>query len=293
MDHLALCCLIGLSIILINSSTTYATPVIFNDSLESSGLWESGSTDLIPTPSISSFLNESIMSTSIDGEKHAKPFFNQMVDVLEENLLLIIVITTLLLLVFTIICSAAILSCRRKVSTYYPCAFPSKMYVDERDKTGGERFFNEVPEKTNTSSSEEPLNSAKQLQEDIMLATKNLRIPVKTSWREKNEKVEDQKTDDEENPQSEKSQEESFGLQEDKTTNQSVVEDSVEKSSPSWSQDSIPVCDMEKTDPSDSGPPDESKNPSGPENSEIQDDMNKLEVETSGLPFISEEKTAF
>ncbi|XP_051551387.1 transmembrane protein 119-like [Myxocyprinus asiaticus] len=288
MDHTVLCCLTGLSIILINSSGAYATPVIFNDSLEGSGQWESRSTDLIPTPSISSFLNESIMSTSINGEKHTKPLLNQVVDFLKKNLLLIVVITTLILAVFIIICLAAFLSRRRKVSTYYPCAFPSKMYVDERDKNGGARFFNEVPEKTNTSSSEEPLNSAKQLQEDIMLATKNLRTPAKAPWRERNEKVEDQKTDDEENPQSDKSHEENYSLQEDKNRNQSVVEDFVEKS-----QDSVPVCDMEKTDPSGSGPPDESKHPSGPENSEIQDNMNKQEVDTSGSPFISEEKTAF
>lgn len=293
MDHSALHCLIGLSVILLTRLPTYATPVIFNDSLEGSGQWDSGSTDLTPTPTISSF-NESVKSTSIDGEKHSKSFLDQLVDFLQENHLPIIVITTLLFLIITILCSAAILSRRRKVSTYYPCAFPSKMYVDEQDKNGGARFFSEVPEKANTSSSEEPVNSARQLQEDIMLATKNLRTPIKTPWKEKNEVAEDQKhAEDEGSAQCDKSQEESCGSLENKTTNQSAVEDTVEKSCPIRSQDSIPMCDMEKTDPTDSGPPEESKHSSGPENSEIQEDTDKQDVATSGSSFISEEKTAF
>ncbi|XP_043095828.1 transmembrane protein 119b [Puntigrus tetrazona] len=293
MDHSALHCLIGLYVILLTRLPTYATPVIFNDSSEGSGQWDSESTGLTPTPTISSF-NESVKSTSIDGEKNSKSFLDQLVDFLRENHLPIIVIATLLFLIITILCSAAILSRRRKVSTYYPCAFPSKMYVDERDKTGGERFFSEVPEKANTSSSEEPVNTARQLQEDIMLATKNLRTPIKTTWKEKNEAAEDQKqAEDEGSAQCDKSQVESCGELEDKTTNQSTVEDTVEKSCPNRSQDSIPAFEMEKTDPSDSGPPEESKHSSGPENSEIQKDTNKQDVATSGSPFISEEKTAF
>lgn len=291
MEHSSICLFVGLSIILLNSSIIESTPVIFNDSLESSGQWESGSSELLPTPSTSTFLNISVLSTSIDGEKQTKPFINQVVDFFQENFLLVVVITTLLLLVFTIICSAAILSRSRKVSAYYPCAFPSKMYVDERDKTGGARVFNDVPENVNPSSSEEPLNSAKQLQEDIMLATKNLRTPVKTPWREKNEAAEDQKpADDVESLQGDMSQKESSGLLEDKTTCQSVVEDSVENINPSTSQDSVPLSDMEKSDPSDSGPPEESKHSSEPE---IREDMNKQDVVHSGTSVISEEKTAF
>lgn len=291
MDHSALCCLIGLSIILLNSSVTKATPVIFNDSLESSGQSESGSIELFHSSSNSSFLIESDQS-SVDEEKHNnKSLLNQMVDFLQENLLLIVVITTLLLIFFIIICSAAILSRRRKVSAYYPCAFPSKMYVDERDKTGGARLFNEVPENANAGTIEEPLNSAKQLQEDIMLATKNLRTPVKTPWREKNETIEDEKPkDDEESPQGERSEEDNSVLQKGKTTHESLVEDSAENRNPSGSQDSVPVSDMEKNDPSESGPPEESKHPSEPE---IQEDMNKQEVVTSGTSVIIEEKTAF
>ncbi len=93
--------------------------------------------------------------------------------------------------------------------------------------------------------------------------------------------------------QRDNSQEESCSSLENKTTNQSAVEDTVEKSCPSRSQDTIPACDMEKTDPTDSGPPEESKHSSGPENSEIQEDTDKQDVATSGSPFISEEKTAF
>lgn len=165
------------------------------------------------------------------------------------------------------------------------------MYVDERDKTGGARFFNDVPENVNTISNEEPLNSAKQLQEDIMLATKNLRTPVKTPWRDKNETEKDQKpANDVESPQCDLSQKESSGVPEDKTACQSVVEDFVENSNPCTSQDSVPVSDMEKSDPSDSRPPEESKHSSGPE---IRENMNKQDVVNSGTSVISEEKTAF
>lgn len=294
MDHSALRCLIGLSIVLLTKKYSNATPVILNDSWEGSGQWYSTIIDVDFTPSIPSFLNDSVKSSSIDGDKQTKPFWNQAADFLKENHLPIIVITTLILLIFTILCSAAILSRRRKVSTYYPCAFPSKMYVDEQDKAGGGRFFSEVPEKTNTSPSEEPVNSARQLQEDIMMATKNLRTPLKSPRKEKSEEAEAQKpAKEEESPLCELSQEESCGLLEENITNESVVDDPVEKISPSRSQDDVPSCDMEKTDLSDSGPPDESKHPSGLENSEIQEDTNKQEVTTSGSPFISEEKTAF
>ncbi len=127
-----------------------------------------------------------------------------------------------------------------------------------------------------------------------MLATKNLRTPIKTPWKEKNEVTDDQKhTEDEGSAQCDNSQEESCSSLENKTTNQSAVEDTVEKSCPSRSQDTIPACDMEKTDPMDSGPPEESKHSSGPENSEIQEDTDKQMFATSGSPFISEEKQHF
>ncbi|TRY83611.1 hypothetical protein DNTS_022094, partial [Danionella cerebrum] len=281
MDHSALCSVFGLSIILLTRHAVNATPVILNDSVEGSGQWESEIRELTPTPSNPSFLNESVKSTS-------KPFLNQVVDFLQQNYLPIIVISTLVLLTMTVLCSAAILSRRRKVSTYYPCAFPSKMYVDERDKTGGGHLFSEVPEKTMGICSEEPVNSAKQLQEDIMLATKNLRTPVKSPWKDKDETSKEQKPANDEE-QAKRIQEKNWDSPEDNATKES----SVEKISPNRSQDSLSSSGMEKTDPEESGPPEESKHPSSLENLKIQEDTLKQEAANSGSAFISEEKTAF
>ncbi|XP_026153084.1 transmembrane protein 119b [Mastacembelus armatus] len=107
-------------------------------------------------------------------------FLGQVVKFLEENKLLIFVSATFTLLVFLIISGAIFMSRRRKVNAYYPSSFPSKMYVDHRDKTGGTKLFNEVPEKPAPEQESEPVDSHKQLQVDIMRAAKSLRTPNKS-----------------------------------------------------------------------------------------------------------------
>ncbi|XP_059214615.1 LOW QUALITY PROTEIN: transmembrane protein 119b, partial [Centropristis striata] len=168
--------LIGLCVVFCISSSL-ATPLPFDSLLE-------GSTDEEELGNFTSSVPTSNFSfeyqTTPAGPTHVEPdFLNEVVRFLEENKLLILVAGSFILLVFLIICGAVIMSRRRKVNAYYPSSYPSKMYVDHRDKTGGAKLFNEVPEKPAPEQESEPVDSHKQLQADIMRAAKRLRTPNK------------------------------------------------------------------------------------------------------------------
>ncbi|XP_031133786.1 transmembrane protein 119b [Sander lucioperca] len=168
--------LIGLCVVFCISSSL-ATPLPFYSSLEGSTDEEelSNFTSSLPTSNLSSEYQ-----TTPVGPTHVETdFLNQVVDFLEENMLLILVAGSFILLLFLIICGSIIMSRRRKVNAYYPSSYPSKMYVDHRDKNGGAKLFNEVPEKHAPEQESEPVDSHKQLQADIMRATKRLRTPNK------------------------------------------------------------------------------------------------------------------
>ncbi|XP_037607802.1 transmembrane protein 119b [Sebastes umbrosus] len=169
--------LIGLCVVFCIGSSS-ATPRPFYGLLE-------GSTDEEELTILTSSLPTSNISTEYQttpaGPTHVETdFLNRVVDFLEENMLLILVAGSFVLLVFLIICGAIVMSRRRKVNAYYPSSFPSKMYVDDRDKTGGAKLFNEVPEKAVPEQESEPVDSHKQLQADIMRAAKRLRTPNKS-----------------------------------------------------------------------------------------------------------------
>ncbi|XP_071321717.1 transmembrane protein 119b [Trachinotus anak] len=159
-------------------SSSLATPLPFYSSLEGSTDEEEFSNLTYSLPTSHPF---SEYQTSPVGPTHVETdLLSQVVSFLKENMLLILVAATFILLVFLIICGAIFMSRRRKVNAYYPCSFPSKMYVDHRDKTGGAKPFNEVPEKPAPEQESEPVDSHKQLQADIMRAAKSLRTPNKS-----------------------------------------------------------------------------------------------------------------
>lgn len=168
--------LIGLCVVLCISSSS-ATPLPFYSFLEGSTDEEelSNSTSFLPTSNISS----EYQTTPVSPTHVETDFLSHVVNFLEENTLLILVAGSFILLVFLVICGAIFMSRRRKVNAYYPSSFPSKMYVDHRDKTGGTKPFNEVPEKPAPEQQSEPVDSHKQLQADIMRAAKSLRTPNK------------------------------------------------------------------------------------------------------------------
>lgn len=169
--------LIGLSAVFCISSTL-ATPLHFYSSLEGSTDEEEPNnfTSSLPTNNLfSDYQTTPVGPTHVDAD-----FLSQVVNFLQENMLLILVASTFILVVFLIICGAIFMSRRRKVNAYYPSSFPSKMYVDHRDKTGGAKPFNEVPEKAAPEQESEPVDSHKQLQVDIMRAAKSLRTPNKS-----------------------------------------------------------------------------------------------------------------
>ncbi|XP_068430925.1 transmembrane protein 119b [Clinocottus analis] len=183
-------------------SGSFATPLSLYSIVEGSTDEEDLSilTSSLPTSNISSEYQ-----TTPVGPTHVETdFLNGVVDFLEENMLLILVAGSFILLVFLLVCGAIVMSRRRKVNAYYPSSFPSKMYVDHRDKTGGAKLFNEVPEKPAPEQESEPVDSHKQLQADIMMAAKRLRTPNKcvdaAEGRDPSQKVADHSPEDSSHP---------------------------------------------------------------------------------------------
>lgn len=170
--------LIGLSAVFcIGVSSLLATPLPLYTSIEGS-TDEEELTNLTQVLHVSNSSNQATPPSPVQVETD---FLSQAVSFLEENMLLILVSCSLIILTFLIVCGAVVMSHRRKVNAYYPSSFPSRMYVDQRDKAGGAKLFNEVPEKAAPEQQAEPLDSHKELQAAIMKAAKNLRTPSKAA----------------------------------------------------------------------------------------------------------------
>lgn len=158
-------------------SSISATPLPFYTFLEgSSGGEELGnSTDLLRGANVSSDFR-----TAPTGPAPVETdLLSDAVSFLRENMLLVIVSSVFILLLFLIVCGALFMSRRHTVNAYYPSSFPSKLYVDRRDKTGGAKPFNEVPEQPAPEQQPQQVDFHKQLQADIMRAARSLRTPSK------------------------------------------------------------------------------------------------------------------
>ncbi|CAL8321108.1 unnamed protein product [Lota lota] len=103
----------------------------------------------------------------------------QFVEFLQSNLLYIFAGASVALFVLLIVCIAVILKRKLRINAYYPCSFPSKMYVEQTDKAGGVKRFDQVPQKASGGQQSEPVDSSQRLQQDIMRAAKGLRTPNK------------------------------------------------------------------------------------------------------------------
>uniref|UniRef100_A0A1A7WS29 Transmembrane protein 119b n=1 Tax=Iconisemion striatum TaxID=60296 RepID=A0A1A7WS29_9TELE len=170
LHHIGLCVAFYISRSLATPLPLYISLEGSTDEEEISYINTSVSTRIIPTE---------YQTTPANPAQEESDFPKQLMAILGENMLLILVANSLVFLAFLIICGAVCMSRRHKVNSYYPSSFPSKMYVDHTDKTGGAKPFNEVQERASPEQDHEPVDSHKQLQAEIMRAASSLRTPNK------------------------------------------------------------------------------------------------------------------
>ncbi|KAJ8261041.1 hypothetical protein COCON_G00167640, partial [Conger conger] len=167
-----------------------ATPLPFSIATENSG--DQDLEMLVTTPSAtSSYADMAPLHTTPRVLTHSpvQPsdstavehfLLTQMRSFLQDNLVLVLLVSSLMAGGIFLVCCASAVSRQRKFAAYYPASFPATCYVDQSDKAGGEPAFRQVPNRSPDTLAPEPRDSAHQLQQEILTATRKLRTPTKT-----------------------------------------------------------------------------------------------------------------
>ncbi|XP_038675631.1 transmembrane protein 119b [Scyliorhinus canicula] len=149
------------------------------NSAESSGSLESdtSATDVSFTSTETSTFISSTNSIITNEPTTSKPVTvaAAIMDFIQQHMNLIIIAGVLLILLIVIVCTVILVKQNYNASAYYPSSYPKKKYVDEQDRGGSAKTFNEIPEKVNEESKEDGGSSSEQLQADIRTATHNLK----------------------------------------------------------------------------------------------------------------------
>ncbi|XP_078083442.1 uncharacterized protein LOC144502905 [Mustelus asterias] len=164
----------------VSSSTTFGS--IASNSAESSGALDTDSSTTTDVSFTSTEISTVISSTNSIFSSEAPATTSPpiligaaIIKFIQQHLSLIIIGGILLILLIVIVCTVVLVKQNYKASAYYPSSYPKKKYVDEQDKGGSAKTFDEIPEKVNDETKEDGGSSSKQLEADILNASHNLK----------------------------------------------------------------------------------------------------------------------
>ncbi|XP_062890396.1 transmembrane protein 119b [Mobula hypostoma] len=169
-----------------------ATGSTLTSSEEASGTSESE----VTSANVSSFNSEvstkvgmtSVSYTSFSDVTLSKPplIGRIIMKFISQYMVFIIIIAATLVLLLIVVCTV-IFTKLRKGSAYYPSSFPTKKYVDEQDKRGSSKNFEEVTGMVSGEPREDTVDSTEQLQSDILSANHNLKKKAPSKGEERQE----------------------------------------------------------------------------------------------------------
>ncbi|XP_067910887.1 transmembrane protein 119b [Heterodontus francisci] len=152
-----------------------------SNSAESSGAFESDnsftevSSSVMETSETVSYTAPVSTSKTTDTPSKPASIGAAIMEFINQHMILIIIAGVILILLIVIVCTVVLVKQNYKASAYYPSSYPKKKYVDEQDKRGSTKTFDEIPEKVNDNPKEEVVSSSKQLEADILTVTHNLK----------------------------------------------------------------------------------------------------------------------